>query len=131
MALALKYTLFALLATLANLAAQAVVDRLYRGPWELWVAMAAGTLVGLVVKYILDKRYIFYYQTDSLAQDTGRFVLYSLMGVVTTLIFWGFEAGFDWAFGTQAMRYLGAVIGLAIGYFTKYHLDKRLVFAEA
>ena len=26
------------------------------------------------------------------------------------------------------MRYLGGVIGLAIGYLTKYHLDKRYVF---
>jgi hypothetical protein len=26
------------------------------------------------------------------------------------------------------MRYLGGVIGLAIGYLTKYHLDKRFVF---
>jgi hypothetical protein len=26
------------------------------------------------------------------------------------------------------MRYLGALIGLAIGYWAKYHLDKRFVF---
>ena len=26
------------------------------------------------------------------------------------------------------MRYLGGMIGLAIGYLTKYHLDKRYVF---
>jgi hypothetical protein len=26
------------------------------------------------------------------------------------------------------MRYLGGIIGLAIGYLTKYRLDKRYVF---
>ena len=42
------------------------------------------------------------------------------MGLATTVIFWGFE--------TKEMRYLGGIIGLAIGYLTKYHLDKRYVF---
>ncbi|MEL7013152.1 MAG: GtrA family protein, partial [Pseudomonadota bacterium] len=30
---------------------------------------------------------------------------------------------------TDLMRELGAVIGLTIGYVTKYQLDKRFVFA--
>ena len=46
----------------------------------------------------------------------------------TTAIFWGFEYGFWLAFGTARMRYLGGVIGLVIGYVTKYHLDKHFVF---
>jgi hypothetical protein len=29
------------------------------------------------------------------------------------------------------MRYLGGLIGLAIGYWTKYRLDKRYVFRAA
>jgi hypothetical protein len=31
---------------------------------------------------------------------------------------------------TDAMREIGAVIGLAIGYFVKYNLDKRYVFCN-
>ena len=31
-------------------------------------------------------------------------------------------------FETKEMRYLGGVLGLAIGYLAKYHLDKRYVF---
>jgi hypothetical protein len=50
------------------------------------------------------------------------------MGLATTVIFWGFEFGFHHIFETKEMRYLGGVIGLAIGYVTKYHLDKRYVF---
>jgi len=52
------------------------------------------------------------------------------MGLATTLIFWGFEFSFHYFFETKEMRYLGGVIGLAIGYLTKYHLDKRFVFRK-
>jgi hypothetical protein len=51
--------------------------------------------------------------------------------VVTTAIFWGFEFGFDRLFQSKDMRYLGGLIGLAIGYWTKYRLDKRYVFGGA
>ena len=52
------------------------------------------------------------------------------MGVFTTLIFWGTEIAFD-AMGDEPwLRYLGAVIGLSIGYVTKYYLDRRFVFRE-
>jgi putative flippase GtrA len=60
--------------------------------------------------------------------DLQTFILYTAMGVVTTLVFWGFEFGFNSAFQDKNMRYLGALIGLAIGYWAKYHLDKRFVF---
>ena len=52
------------------------------------------------------------------------------MGVFTTLIFWSLEFGFTLLFQTKEMRYLGGIIGLAIGYFTKYQLDKRFVFRK-
>ena len=48
--------------------------------------------------------------------------------MVTTLVFWGTEFAFHLAFQTDAMRYLGGVIGLVIGYAIKYQLDKRYVF---
>ena len=50
------------------------------------------------------------------------------MGIVTTLIFWGFEFSFGYFFETKQLRYLGGVIGLSIGYLAKYQLDKRYVF---
>ncbi len=90
--------------------------------------MAAGTGVGLVVKYILDKRYIFRFRARNVVHDSRVFLLYALMGLATTAIFWGFEFGFHHIFASKEMRYLGGVIGLAIGYLTKYQLDKRFVF---
>lgn len=130
MTLALKYSLFALIATLLNLAAQEASITAYDGAFGLYLAMALGTLAGLVSKYILDKRYIFGVATASRREDLGRFTLYGMTGIATTAIFWGFELGFEWLIGGKAARYLGAVIGLSIGYGVKYRLDKRYVFSR-
>ena len=51
---------FAVLATLANLGAQRVVLALLDVKGELAAAIFVGTGVGLVVKYVLDKRWIFF-----------------------------------------------------------------------
>lgn len=126
--LAISYGIFALIATVANIGAQDVLVRLYSGPGHIAASMILGTGVGLVVKYLLDKRYIFHFKSHSVAHDTQTFALYTLMGLLTTAVFWGFEWGFHLAFETKAMRYLGGVIGLTIGYLIKFHLDKRFVF---
>ena len=126
--LAVNYAIFALIATAANIGAQDLVIRTYSGDFGIPVSVVAGTGVGLLAKYILDKRYIFRFRAHSVAHDTQTFALYSIMGLITTMIFWGFEFGFHHVFETKEMRYLGGAIGLAIGYLTKYHLDKRYVF---
>jgi putative flippase GtrA len=126
--LSARYVLFAALATAANIGSQELVVRAYSGSFDILASVVMGTGVGLVVKYILDKRYIFRFRARSVAHDTKTFALYTVMGLVTTVIFWGFEFGFHHIFETKEMRYLGGVIGLAIGYLTKYHLDKRYVF---
>ena len=122
------YTVFAAIATVANIGAQDLLVRVVQGRHAILLSVLFGTGVGLVVKYVLDKRYIFRFQTRSVAHDGQVFLLYALMGVVTTVIFWGFEFGFQALFGTREMRYLGGVLGLAIGYLAKYQLDKRFVF---
>ncbi len=128
MKIALMYTIFALFATVANIGSQEITIQLYQGPFAIMLSILVGTAVGLVLKYWLDKRYIFQYQTQSIQHGSKTFTLYTIMGVVTTFIFWGFELAFEAIYGTKAMRYLGGVIGLAIGYYVKYQLDKRYVF---
>lgn len=130
MKLALKYTLFAILATCVNIAAQDVSIRLYDQAYAVAVAVLIGTAAGLLVKYILDKKYIFNFRAQSLAHDSRTFMVYTLMGLATTVVFWGFEFGFDAVFQSKEMRYLGGVIGLAIGYLVKYRLDKHYVFGK-
>lgn len=126
--LALSYAIFALVATAANIGAQDLITRLYSGAFQIMLSVVFGTSVGLVVKYVLDKRYIFRFQTRSVAHDSQTFALYTVMGLATTVVFWGFEFGFHYLFQTKEMRYLGGVIGLVIGYLVKYQLDKRFVF---
>jgi len=126
--MAFKYAVFAALAMASNLCAQALSHRLHEGPFELYVSMGVGTLAGLVVKYELDKRLIFYSRAAGVAEEGKRFSLYTATGVATTLVFWGCEVAFDRVFGTVSMRYVGALIGLTIGYAAKYQLDKRVVF---
>lgn len=131
MKLALLYGWLAAIAIAINIFSQEIVVLLYRGPLAIAVSVLAGTAVGLLAKYLLDKRYIFRYTTRHLGHDAQLFLLYSLMGVATTAIFWSFEFGFQWAFDNRAMRYLGGILGLALGYWIKYHLDRRFVFKPA
>ena len=128
MKLAIIYGILALIATAVNIGAQDLVIRSYSGTFDVLLSMVVGTGVGLIVKYILDKRYIFCFRARNAVHDGQTFALYALMGLATTVIFWGFEFGFHYIFATKEMRYLGGVIGLAIGYLAKYHLDKRYVF---
>jgi putative flippase GtrA len=102
----------------------------YEGFLSLYVAMFIGTVAGLVLKYVLDKKYIFFHTPKSKKDDGKKFLLYSLMGVFTTFIFWGFEIGFDYMYESENAKYIGAVLGLSIGYVVKYFLDKKFVFKE-
>lgn len=126
--LAFKYTLFAIISTGFNLLFQSFSFFFYSGIASLYIAMFIGTVAGLVVKYILDKKYIFYHTPKDKSDDARKFLLYSFMGVFTTIIFWGTEIMFNALFQSQYAKYLGAVIGLSIGYIIKYFLDKRYVF---
>ena len=108
MRLVTLYALLALIATVANIGMQDVVVRVYAGPFAIILAMLAGTAVGLVVKYLLDKRYIFHFHASDIGHASRTFALYTLMGVVTTIIFWAIELGFEHLFGSRGMRYLGA-----------------------
>ena len=128
MLLVLKYSLFALIATIINLFTQFISLAIYSQDFSLYIAMFFGTLTGLIAKYILDKKYIFYYVVKDKKEDSKKFILYSIMGVFTTLIFWGFEIGFDYIFDSEIAKYIGAIIGLSVGYITKYFLDKKFVF---
>lgn len=128
--IAIKFACFALVATIANIGTQDLIIRTYSGTFGILASVIVGTGVGLIVKYILDKRYIFYFHAQNLAHDTQIFTLYTIMGLITTLVFWGFEFGFYYIFETKEMRYLGGILGLSIGYLVKYHLDKHYVFCR-
>lgn len=128
MKIAITYTLFAIIAILSNIISQDISLRLYAGEYSIFLSILVGTFIGLIVKYKLDKEFIFCYQTKNIIHNTQTFSLYAFMGIFTTAIFWGFEFSFEYIYQSKEMRYLGASIGLAIGYYIKYQLDKRFVF---
>lgn len=120
------YVGFAGLAIVVNLLTQWLNLALYRGPLALPLAMACGTGTGLVVKYLLDKVWIFRHRRFGFEVQMHEFTGYALTGVATTALFWGCELicnaiGPDW-------RFAGAALGLTVGYAVKYRLDRRYVF---
>lgn len=125
-----RYVIFAIFSTIVNLFFQYISFFAYSGYLSIYVAMFFGTLAGLILKYILDKKYIFFHTPKSKKDDGKKFLLYSLMGVITTFIFWGFEIWFDHLIGGESGKYIGAVVGLSIGYVVKYFLDKKFVFKD-
>ena len=128
--LAIKYAVFAIISTGFNLLFQAVSFLCYEGKGSLYIAMIIGTFSGLVIKYILDKKFIFYHQVKNKKDDAKTFFFYLLMGIFTTIIFWGTEIAFDTVLDHPEAKYMGAVIGLSIGYVMKYFLDKKFVFVK-
>lgn len=128
--LILRYSFFALVATAANLGAQRLVLRGGDPGVHFALAIAAGTVTGLVIKYLLDKRWIFHDAATGLRNHGRKFTLYTLMGVVTTMIFWGTETAFWLVWRTDLMREIGAIVGLTVGYVIKYNLDRRFVFTD-
>ena len=126
-----RYALFAIIATIVNLGVQRLV-LISGGQLVIYgLAVIAGTVAGLVIKYILDKKWIFFDGVNGVVRQSQQFAKYTLTGVVTTLIFWATETMFWLYFGTSLMREIGAVIGLAIGYIIKYRLDSKFVFQHS
>ncbi|MCB1405633.1 MAG: GtrA family protein [Rhodobacteraceae bacterium] len=126
--LILRYGVFAVIATLVNLGGQRMVLALGETPLLYATAVITGTGLGLVVKYVLDKRWIFADASTGLRAHSRKFSLYTAMGLITTAIFWATETVFWWLWQTHSAREIGAVLGLAVGYVVKYQLDKRFVF---
>ncbi len=128
--IAIKYTIFAVIATMFNLLFQYISFTLYSGFASLFVGMFWGTLVGLFIKYYLDKHYIFYHEHSSQKENSKTFILYSFMGVFTALLSWSVEYSFAALWINEASKYIGAIVGQIIGYITKYNLDKKYVFKK-
>lgn len=129
--IAVLYTLFALISIVINIGSQMLFIWAYKGPYSVEISILIGTAAGLPLRYLLEKRFIFAFTSKNLVHDGRLFVFYSAMGVITTFIFWGTEYAFHLIYDTDVMRYVGGVIGLAIGFYVKYQLDKKYVFVNS
>jgi putative flippase GtrA len=131
-----RYILLCAIAMVTNLGMQAALSLVlvHEGVEErvrLLLALSGGTMAGLVIKYILDKRYIFFDHSRGLSSHAKKFSIYTAMGLITTAIFWISEAIVFLIIPTTTGLLIGGGIGLSIGYVIKYHLDRRFVFEVA
>lgn len=126
--LVIRYALFAGIATILNLISQSMVFQVIPGKVGFYLGMATGIGTGLIVKYILDKRWIFFDTSSGIKQNARQFMVYSFFGMITTVLFLATEIGFDYLFGTHTMRLLGGGLGLILGYWVKYQLDCKYTF---
>ena len=128
LAIVVLYIVFASLSTAINIGSQMLSMGIYKGLYAVEISILVGTATGLPLRYLLEKRYIFSFKSSDIRHDGQLFVLYSFMGVLTTVIFWLTEYAFHLLFAEDFMRYVGGVIGLGIGFYVKYRLDKKYVF---
>ena len=124
----LKYIFFAIFATFANLLTQRIILSFFQTNFFFLVAILLGTFVGLIIKFYLDKTFIFFDRTKDLKNIGQKFSLYSTNGIFSTIIFWGTESIFWIIWQKDNMREIGAILGLSIGYIMKFKLDKKYVF---
>ena len=129
--IAVFYTLFASLSTAINIGSQILSMAVYKGLYAIEISLLVGTAAGLPLRYLLEKRYIFSFKSNNMRHDGQLFVLYSFMSVFTTTIFWFMEYAFHLFFAEDLMRYVGGVVGLGIGFYVKYRLDKKYVFVTS
>jgi hypothetical protein len=127
------YAIFAAIASATNLATQWLLMNGAAVPGftkdaTLVAAIGTGTGTGLILKYVLDKRFIFKDRSKGITAHAQRFWRYLLGGLLTTTIFWITELLFAFWDPTGNLIYLGGAIGLAIGYSIKYCIDQRYVF---
>ena len=130
MSVILKYSFFSLASILTNIGSQFLLNFYILNDKFIFLSILFGTLNGLLLKFYLDKKFIFYYNTQSSKIIREKFLLYSLTGVFTTILFWSIEILFHFLFINPNSMYIGGILGLSFGYFVKYHLDKKFVFKE-
>ena len=124
------YSLFAFISMVTNISIQPIFLLFYQGMYAIELSIFIGTIIGLPIRFILEKKYIYKISRRCYKSSFGTFSLYGSSAVFTTLIFWGFEYTFHLLFEGDIMRYIGGIIGLTIGFVVKYRLDKKYVFGS-
>lgn len=123
-----KYLFFSIIAIFINIVSQRLIFEVSESDHVFIFAISTGTLAGFISKYIFDKYLIFNDQSSIITEETKKLFKYSFFAVFTTAIFWFTEYIFWTVYQTHNAREIGAIIGLSIGYYLKYNLDKKYVF---
>jgi putative flippase GtrA len=123
----IRYVVFAMVAGSTNIGAQEIFVR--AAPMApIMASIFSGTVLGFFVKYLLEKHWIFFDEYGGHVAEARKIVLYGVLGVGTTALFWAIELGFWYSLQTAEAKYIGATIGLTLANWIKFHLSKRYVF---
>ncbi len=95
---------------------------------SFWSAYALGLFVGFVIKYVLDKKYVFNDGYENHKAETKKAGLYAFMSILCTIISVGVTGSFKILLGVQLAKRVGWFLGLLLGYTAKFFLDKKYVF---
>jgi putative flippase GtrA len=128
LSLGFRYGLFAAIASVINLVTQHFITSLTSG--SLTWSIGAGTVAGFAAKYLMDKHWIFYDDFEGRLSELRKMILYGLFSVFTTALFWVAEIGSWLVWHTDLAKYSGAAVGLLIGYWLKYWLDRTYTFGS-
>ena len=93
------FSFFTVLTIIINIVSQAIFIKYYAGLFNIQLQVLFGTSLAMPVKYLLDKCYIFNFDTKEYSNSVILFGQYSFMGLFTTGIFWVIEF--------FSLRYLG------------------------
>ena len=143
----LLYIFFAIITTIINLGVQKGMEALLsdilkykiysmyistnnsRITYGLIIQILTATALAFIFKYSVDKIYIFKDKTSYFTYShLKQVLLYGSFAVLTTVIFWTFELSFEQFLVFHNSKYVGAIIGLALGYTVKFLLDRKFVF---
>jgi len=126
----LKFTFIAIIAIFFNIGFQYLFLTIFNNDSIeiVYIAMILATSFTLLLKFWLDKKYLFEFKFNKLSNLSKKFSLYSINGIFTTILFWIIETIFYLIFENKIMVLFGSFLGLSISYVVKYYLDKKIVF---
>ncbi|MBN2440359.1 MAG: GtrA family protein [Spirochaetales bacterium] len=135
------YMIFAAICMGVNLGSQFILSlflprisvlqaTLFHQELSFLLQLITGTILGFIAKFILDKFIVFKEVQTNLSHTLKQMIIYGVLAVLTTIIFWTFEFSFKLAFTFKNSELIGGFIGLAIGYTIKFFLDKKFVFVK-
>jgi putative flippase GtrA len=129
------YLLFAAIAIGVNYAVLNLSDKVLQPilPYDKWRLLLSQVLAigsGFVVKYILDKFYVFKDAIATKKEEYQKALLYGMMSIITTALYMSISWGFYFLVSPSSAKTTGALIGLLTGYTLKFFLDKKYVFRQ-
>lgn len=95
---------------------------------SFWSSYSVGLFVGFVLKYLLDKKYVFNDGYENRNAETRKAGLYAFMSILCTILSVCITGSFKIVFGVQLAKKVGWFLGLILGYTAKFFLDKKYVF---